>query len=119
VVKGVTGRFLDVPIGEAVRVARESAGDGAVMILGANVARQCLEGGLLDEIIIHLAPVSSAAACGCSSAPARADRARADRVQARGQDDRPAVCSPTNVGVTPADNIVIIIGTASFDTARE
>ena len=27
------------------------------LVLGANVARQCLEAGLLDEIIIHLAPV--------------------------------------------------------------
>ena len=57
VVKGVTGRFLDVSIGEAVRIARESAGDGNVVVLGANVARQCLEAGLLDEIIVHVAPV--------------------------------------------------------------
>lgn len=32
--------------------------DGAdVIVLGANVARQCLEAGLLDEIIIHVALV--------------------------------------------------------------
>jgi dihydrofolate reductase len=57
VVKGVTGRFLDVGIEEAVGIAREAAGEGDVVVLGANVARQCLEAGLLDEIIIHLAPV--------------------------------------------------------------
>jgi dihydrofolate reductase len=57
VVKGVTGRFLDVGIEEAVTIAKEAAGDGDVVILGANIARQCLETGLLDEIIVHVAPV--------------------------------------------------------------
>ena len=57
VVKGVTGRFLDVGIQEAVTIARAAAGDGDVVVLGANVARQCLENGLLDEIIVHVAPV--------------------------------------------------------------
>jgi dihydrofolate reductase len=28
-----------------------------VVVLGANVARQCLEAELLDEIIVHVAPV--------------------------------------------------------------
>jgi dihydrofolate reductase len=57
VVKGVTGQFLDMGIEEAVMLAKEAAGDGNVVILGANVARQCLEAGLLDEIIVHVAPV--------------------------------------------------------------
>lgn len=57
VVKGVTGTFLDAPITEAVRVAADTAGDRHVVVLGANIARQCLEAGLLDEIIIHVAPV--------------------------------------------------------------
>jgi dihydrofolate reductase len=57
VVKGVTGRFLDVGIEEAVAIAKEAAGDGNVVVLGANIARQCLEAGLLDEVIIHVAPV--------------------------------------------------------------
>jgi dihydrofolate reductase len=57
VVKGVTGRFLDVGIEEAVTTAKEAAGDGDVVILGPNIARQCLENGLLDEIIVHVAPV--------------------------------------------------------------
>jgi dihydrofolate reductase len=28
-----------------------------VVVLGANIARQCIEAGFLDEIIIHIAPV--------------------------------------------------------------
>jgi dihydrofolate reductase len=57
VVKGVTGRFLDVSIEEAVALAKEAAGGADVVVLGANVARQTLEAGLLDEIIVHVAPV--------------------------------------------------------------
>src|SRR5262245_55411082 len=57
VVKGVVGRFLDVGVEQAVAVAREAANGRNVVILGANVARQCLEAGLLDEIIVHVAPV--------------------------------------------------------------
>jgi len=57
VVKGVSGRFLDVDIDEAVTIAKEAAGDGDVVVLGAKIARQCLEAGLLDEIIVHVAPV--------------------------------------------------------------
>jgi dihydrofolate reductase len=57
VVKGVTGRFLDVRIEGAVRIAKAAADGGDVVVLGANIARQCLETGLLDEIIVHVAPV--------------------------------------------------------------
>jgi dihydrofolate reductase len=57
VVKGVTGRFLDVEIDEAVGIAKAAADGGDVVVLGANVARQCLDAGLLDEIIVHVAPV--------------------------------------------------------------
>ena len=57
VVKGVTGRFVDVDIEEAVSLANDAANGGDVVVLGANVARQCLEAGLLDEIIVHVAPV--------------------------------------------------------------
>ena len=57
VVKGVEGQFLDVGIEQAVTVALEAADGGNVVILGATVARQCLEAGLLDEIIVHVAPL--------------------------------------------------------------
>jgi dihydrofolate reductase len=57
VVKGVIGRFIDLGIEEAVTLAKETAKGANVVVLGADVARQCLETGLLDEIIIHVAPV--------------------------------------------------------------
>lgn len=57
VVKGVTGRFLNVGITEAVTIAKQAANGGDVVVLGANIAKQCVQEGLLDEIIIHVAPV--------------------------------------------------------------
>ncbi len=57
VVKGVTGRFLTVGIEEAAGIARDAAGGRDVVVLGADVARQCIEAELLDEIIVHVAPV--------------------------------------------------------------
>lgn len=41
----------------AVTLAKETAGDKYVCILGANVAKQCIEAGLLDEILMFFAPV--------------------------------------------------------------
>ncbi len=49
--------FLSRPLGEAVATALTVANGKNVVIFGANVARQCLSEGLLDEIVIHLAPV--------------------------------------------------------------
>jgi dihydrofolate reductase len=40
-----------------VAAAREAAGGRYVNILGADVARQCLEAGLVDEILVLVAPV--------------------------------------------------------------
>lgn len=57
VVRGITGRFLDVAIDEAVAIAKQSAEGRNVGILGANVARQCLEADLVDEILVHVTPV--------------------------------------------------------------
>lgn len=57
VVKGVTGTFLDTTIEEAMRIAREAARGLDVGVLGADIARQCLEAELLDEVLIHVAPV--------------------------------------------------------------
>jgi dihydrofolate reductase len=57
VVKGVSGRFLNVGIEEAVTIAKDAANGKDVVVLGAAVAKQCLEKGLLDEIIVHVAPV--------------------------------------------------------------
>ena len=57
VVKGVTGRFLNVEIGEAVAIAKEAADGRNVVLLGANVAGQSLAAGLVDEVLVHLTPV--------------------------------------------------------------
>jgi dihydrofolate reductase len=42
---------------EGVAAAKAAAGDKYVNVLGADVARQCLEAGLLDEILVLIAPV--------------------------------------------------------------
>jgi dihydrofolate reductase len=57
VVKGVVGQFIDTDIADAVAIAKIAAVGADVGVLGATVARQCLEAGLLDEVIVHVAPV--------------------------------------------------------------
>jgi len=52
---GVT--YLTGDIGEAVATALEAAGGKNLEILGADVARQCLERGLVDEILVYVLPV--------------------------------------------------------------
>jgi dihydrofolate reductase len=41
----------------AVAAAQDAAGDKYVNILGASVAAQCLDAGVLDEILVFVAPV--------------------------------------------------------------
>jgi dihydrofolate reductase len=53
----VTVTFLSGDIGEAVSTALEAAGRGNLEVLGADVARQCLERGLVDELAVHILPV--------------------------------------------------------------
>jgi dihydrofolate reductase len=53
----MTGTFINEDIEAAVARATDAAAGKNVGILGANLARQCPERGLLDEIIIHLAPI--------------------------------------------------------------
>lgn len=48
--------FLD-NLGEAVAAARAAAGERYVNVLGADVARQCLAAGELDEVLAIIAPV--------------------------------------------------------------
>lgn len=57
VVRGVVGQFLDTSIQEAVVLAKQAAAGRSVVVLGANVARQCLAAGLLDEVLVQVAPV--------------------------------------------------------------
>lgn len=41
----------------AVAMAKEAAANKLVAVLGADVARQCIESGALDEILVYIAPV--------------------------------------------------------------
>jgi dihydrofolate reductase len=52
---GIT--LLTTDLEDAVRTAREAAGDKNLEIFGANLAAQCLDHGLIDEIVVHVAPV--------------------------------------------------------------
>jgi dihydrofolate reductase len=49
--------FVSNGIEEAVATAQAAAGDNDGGIFGTSLSRQCLQAGLLDEIVIHLAPV--------------------------------------------------------------
>jgi dihydrofolate reductase len=53
----MTGEFIDEGIEDAVKRAQDAAGEKAVVIFGADLARQCIESGLMDEIVIHMSPV--------------------------------------------------------------
>jgi dihydrofolate reductase len=52
---GVT--FLAGDIGEAAATALDAAGGKNLEILGADVAAQCLQRGLVDEILVYVLPV--------------------------------------------------------------
>jgi dihydrofolate reductase len=52
---GIT--LLTTDVEDAVRTARDAAGGKNVEIFGANLASQCLADGLLDELVVHVAPV--------------------------------------------------------------
>ncbi|GAA3929259.1 dihydrofolate reductase family protein [Actinomadura viridis] len=51
------GTFAFDGLKAAARRAKDAAGDKEVWVLGADVARQLLRAGLLDEVRIHLVPV--------------------------------------------------------------
>lgn len=52
----MTGTFVD-GFEDAVAQAKAAAGDRKVGLLGASLARQCLDAGLVDEIVVQVAPV--------------------------------------------------------------
>lgn len=49
--------FLSGDIRAAVETAAQAAGDKYLAIFGADVARQCMEARLVDEVAIHVVPV--------------------------------------------------------------
>ena len=50
-------KFLSGDIRSAIGHARDACGAKNVMVIGADVARQCIQEGLIDEIVVYLAPV--------------------------------------------------------------
>jgi dihydrofolate reductase len=44
-------------LGSGLAAAKKAAGEKYVVILGPNTAKQCLEAGQLDEILVHIVPV--------------------------------------------------------------
>ena len=50
-------RILTGDIGEAVATALDAAGGKNLEVLGADVAGQCLQRGLVDEILVYVLPV--------------------------------------------------------------
>jgi len=53
--QGVT--FLTCDLAEAVTTARAAAGGKNLEILGADLASQCLQRGLVDELLVYVLPV--------------------------------------------------------------
>lgn len=49
--------FLSGDIADAVATARSAAGDKDLVIIGADVARQCLQQGLVDDFLLMVLPV--------------------------------------------------------------
>ena len=53
--RGIT--FLTCELTEAVATARAAAGGKNLEILGADLASQCLQAGLVDEVLVYVLPV--------------------------------------------------------------
>lgn len=49
--------FITGDISEAVNRALKAAAGKNIVIIGAFVARQCIDAGLIDEIFIHIVPI--------------------------------------------------------------
>jgi dihydrofolate reductase len=55
--EGESTTFVTDGVESAIAQAGAVAGDGIVMIQGADVASQCIDAGLVDEVRVNLAPV--------------------------------------------------------------
>jgi dihydrofolate reductase len=49
--------FVSGSIEDAVATAKAAAGDKYLVVFGASTAQQCLDAGVLDEVLVHVAPV--------------------------------------------------------------
>jgi dihydrofolate reductase len=50
-------KFLPGGIRSAIGVARDASGGKNVMVIGADLARQCIQEALIDDIRVYLAPI--------------------------------------------------------------
>jgi dihydrofolate reductase len=68
-VKGdTTFTFVNGGLDEALARAREAAGEKNIIVMGgADVLRQCLDAGVVDELMLTIAPVLLGAASGSST----------------------------------------------------
>lgn len=55
--KSASFTFVTTGVADAVSVARRAAGDATVVIMGADIARQALIAGLVDEMQLQLVPI--------------------------------------------------------------
>jgi len=53
----LTFDFVTGGVGHVIEKAKKTAGEKNVAILGHSVGQQCLETGLVDEVVIHMFPV--------------------------------------------------------------
>jgi dihydrofolate reductase len=53
--EGVT--FISGSIEDAIATTRQAAAGGDIVVFGATTAAQVLDAGLLDEVVVHVAPV--------------------------------------------------------------
>jgi dihydrofolate reductase len=49
--------FVSGDINQAVATAKAAAGDKYVVVFGATTTQECLDAGLLDDVLVHIAPV--------------------------------------------------------------
>lgn len=83
--------FISGGIEEAVASAQSAAGDKDVGIFGARLTQQCLNAQLLDEMVLHVAPVLVGGGVRAVCWRKRARRAGAPVCRRREGADRPAV----------------------------
>ena len=79
VVKGVAGTVVHGHVADVIGRAREAADGRDVGVLGTAVARACMDAGLLDEIVVFLAPILLGSGVRLHSGPMR----RLDLVRTR------------------------------------
>ena len=53
----LTFSFITEGVEEAVTQAKAAAGEKNVILLGGSIYQQCLKAGLVDEIVVHMAPL--------------------------------------------------------------